>query len=147
MSENISVKRTLSSIVTSLVLPRNNKEDDGEGCEVHQEHEEERMRSDSAASMAQTIDVASLNQSLAYVNPFLYKRIAEKNQPVLMKELLATGAVTTVEMQLRQLLSYVNRIADFIDSQGARKYEPGAEGKLSIVDLLNDEESRYSHWK
>ena len=47
-------------------------------------------------------DVQVVSQSVSYMNPFLAKRANEKQQLVFMREILASGEITSMEIYCRQ---------------------------------------------
>lgn len=63
------------------------------------------------------LDVQVVRESMSYMNPFLARRATEKQQLVFMREVLATGEITSLEISLRQLLGCVNSVADSIDAR------------------------------
>lgn len=83
-------------------------------------------------------DVQVVSQSVSYMNPFLAKRANEKQQLVFMREILATGEITSMEISLRQLLSSVNNVADSIDAGDIDRLESKSFGNNSdSSDNLN----------
>jgi hypothetical protein len=80
-------------------------------------------------------NVEFLDQSLAYVNPFLAKyALDSKHQAVLMREVLSTGEISSISMSLRTLLTFVNTIADAIDHSFFYHKNAGSSPKESIAD-------------
>ena len=65
-----------------------------------------------------------LAESLRYINPFLAKRHADMQHPVYMREIMSSGSVCSLELSLRSLQGYVNRIAKVVDV--------GERGSLSL---------------
>ena len=74
------------------------------------------MKYDSMLSMTENPEsLVELTNKLQYINPFVAKRHEEMQHPVYMREILPTGTSCSLELTLRQLQVYVNRIANVID--------------------------------
>lgn len=58
------------------------------------------------------------------INPILLKKLAEKQQNVLMMEIFPSGDSVYKEMSLRELLSYINKEANAIDTDFAKNNTP-----------------------
>lgn len=82
-------------------------------------------------------DVQIISQSISYMNPFLTRRTNDKQQLVFMREVQASGEITSLEMSLRQLLGCVNNVADSIDAMGKDGLEERSFGNCSTADSLN----------
>ena len=82
------------------------------------------------------LDVQSVRESMSYMNPFLARRTTEKQQLVFMREVLATGEITSLEISLRQLLGCVNSVADSIDAKDGEGKEYKTFGTSSPESLF-----------
>ena len=81
-------------------------------------------------------DVQLVSQSLSYMNPFLARRANEKQQQVFMREILATGDITSLEISLRTLLVCVNSVADSIDARDFDGKDSKSFGQSSNDSLM-----------
>ena len=126
MSENnITIsKRRMSEIGPGLV--RLATPDDGDQDHIL-------IRSNSVFSQH---DVHLVSQSVSHMNPFLARRVNEKQQLVMMREVLASGDIASFEISLRQLLGCVNHVADSIDAKATDGLELKSFGSSSS-NLLN----------
>lgn len=80
-------------------------------------------------------DVHLVSQSVSHMNPFLARRVNEKQQLVVMREVLASGEITSLEISLRQLLGCVNHVADSIDAKATDGLELKSFGSSSTYSL------------
>lgn len=80
-------------------------------------------------------DVHQVSQSVSHMNPFLARRVNEKQQLVVMREVLASGEITSLEISLRQLLGCVNHVADSIDAKATDGVELKSFGSSSTNSL------------
>ena len=80
------------------------------------------VKYDSMLSMTENPEsLVELTDKLQYINPFAAKRHEEMQHPVYMREILPTGTSCSLELTLRQLQVYVNRIANLIDLEKAEE--------------------------
>ena len=89
-------------------------------------------------------DVQLVSQSLSYLNPFLARRATDKQQLVFMREVLATGEITSLEISLRHLLGCVNNVADSIDARDLDGKDMKSFGIHSAESSLKFSTSRNS---